>query len=772
MRRAVVTTLSVVAVGSVLLGPVSFVRAPGNGWKVVAWNDLGMHCMDSDYGVFSILPPYNNVHAQVIDANSKLVKSSSGVSVTYEATADPLGSTNTTSAGKTNFWTWSNVLYGGSSTPDVGLAGNSMPGAANTPQPMTFDTTVPEFAAYGIPITPYDDARHKRPYPMLNVVARDGTGRFLANATPVVPVSDEMDCRVCHGSGSGDAAKPVSGWVYDRDAVRDYRLNILRRHDDLQASDPKYASALAQAGYSSKGLYDTVKTLHTPILCARCHASNALPGTGYAGIEALTAATHAFHASVIDPLTGLSLDSTANRSSCYRCHPGSETRCLRGAMGAAVASDGSLEMQCQSCHGGMSAVGASSRVGWLDQPNCQACHTGTASKNNGQIRYTDAHEADGSLRIAVDATFATNADVPAAGFSLYRFSNGHGGMRCEACHGSTHAEYPAAHPNDNVQVTAFQNHVGMLVECDRCHDQYPDTVSGGPHGMHPIGQQWVDDHHDVVEHSGKKQCQPCHGTDYRGTVLSHAQGDRSLDFKGTTIAFARGTTVGCYACHVGPDDDSSSHNHRPTVQDATATCVDLPVTVDLVASDADHDALALRIVAQPAHGRVGLSGTTATYLPDPGFAGDDPFTFAAWDGSIDSALGTVTVTRRATWGSYGVGYPGTNGVVPTLALDANPILGTTVTLSVSNSLGADTIALLLASTESSSVTTRNGGVLLTELEVLVPYALPAAGADLDWDVDVDPTLLGVSAFVQVLEVDAGARFKISFSDGLRATLGS
>ena len=33
------------------------------GWTLEGWNDLGMHCMDADYSVFSILPPYNNIHA-------------------------------------------------------------------------------------------------------------------------------------------------------------------------------------------------------------------------------------------------------------------------------------------------------------------------------------------------------------------------------------------------------------------------------------------------------------------------------------------------------------------------------------------------------------------------------------------------------------------------------------------------------------------------------------------------------------------------------------
>jgi len=28
-------------------------------WTVLGWNDLGMHCMDSDYSLFAILPPFN-----------------------------------------------------------------------------------------------------------------------------------------------------------------------------------------------------------------------------------------------------------------------------------------------------------------------------------------------------------------------------------------------------------------------------------------------------------------------------------------------------------------------------------------------------------------------------------------------------------------------------------------------------------------------------------------------------------------------------------------
>ena len=40
---------------------------PDSGWRVVAWNDLGMHCMDADFRAFAILPPFNTIHAQLID---------------------------------------------------------------------------------------------------------------------------------------------------------------------------------------------------------------------------------------------------------------------------------------------------------------------------------------------------------------------------------------------------------------------------------------------------------------------------------------------------------------------------------------------------------------------------------------------------------------------------------------------------------------------------------------------------------------------------------
>jgi hypothetical protein len=613
-------------------------------WTLIGWNDLGMHCIDgNDYTVFSILPPFNTIHAQLISPTGSLAQSASGISVTYEAMYDPDHSSNSFSSTKTNFWNYVWLLFGFRLVPDAGLSGYSMPGPDNIPQVMNFDGGKRWFSAEGIPMTAYDDQGNKNFYPMLRLVARDSAKNVLASTEIVVPVSDEMDCRACHSSGSPGGARPTAGWVNDPDPQRDYKLNILLLHDEHRGSGG-YGNRLATAGYHPAGLYPTVTQNYTPILCDRCHASNALLGTGISGVPPLTQSVHTLHAGVMDPLTSTTLESSENRSACYRCHPGSTTRCLRGAMGSAVAPNGTLAMQCQNCHGSMLTVGLSGRHGWLEEPSCQNCHSGNAMNNNGQIRYISALER-GVFRVAVNSTFATNQDVPAAGLNLYRFSTGHGNLLCEACHGSTHAEYTSTHRNDNIQNIRLQGHAGMMAECDRCHGSQPNTLTGGPHGMHPVGDNWVRAHSNAAEDGKQGQCQLCHGADYRGTELSRALGDRTLSTRFGTKAFWRGFQIGCYACHNGPSSENGNSNRAPSVANLTLTTQSgTQAGVRLQGSDADGNTLTYRIVSQPSHGTVGLTGSHATYFPEAGFTGPDSFTYAAWDGSVNSNLGSVVVT--------------------------------------------------------------------------------------------------------------------------------
>ncbi len=768
MRR---TRLASVLLAAALLPAFQDAPPEAAGWKLVAVNDLGMHCMDSDYSLFSVLPPFNNVFAQLIDPSGNLVTSPGQITLTYEGVADPSGSINTTSIGKTDYWTYAPLIFGASGVPDTGLTGNDMPGPGNVPQPMTFNAQQRAWVADGIPITPVDDAGHRRTYPLLKIVARDGAGAVLATTTPVLPVSTEMDCRACHASGAGPAAQPAGGWADDKRSERDYRLNILRLHDEHQAGYSTYTLALAANGMNPAGLEATAVQDGRPILCAACHASNALGTAGFPGVRALTAAVHAGHAAVIDPVNGLSLDASDNRSACYRCHPGSETRCLRGAMGAAVGPDTELLMQCQDCHGNMSKVGDSARSGWLDEPNCQACHTGTATQNNGQIRYTNVFEPNGEMRVAVNQSFATNPDVPAAGLSLFKLSLGHGNLRCESCHGSTHAEYPGLHANDNLGMQGLQGHAGVAAECNACHATVPLTVTGGPHGMHPIGNSWISQHGPVSEGSGALQCRACHGLDYRGTVLSATQASRSFSTDFGTKTFFDGAVVSCYACHDGPSSENPSPNHKPVAAAKVMTVGDLPASVTLTATDADGNPLTWRVVTQPQGGRVGLVGALATYDPDPGFAGVDDFTVAACDGSVDSNLAHVTVTRLGNSSLYGFGYPGTGGLVPDFSAGA-PAIGDLLPIVLDNSSGATTTAFVWVSLEFGQFDTPYGGALQLEPTLLVVLPLPAVGLDTSVTMPSDPVLVGIVLQTQAVQPDRGAVYGWAFSRGLRLAIGA
>ena len=608
--------------------------------QVLSWNNLGMHCMDDDFSVLAILPPYNTVLAQVVvgtNGTARRVNGTGGVQVNYRAVLDADGSINTTSIGKGNFWDYVYPMLGQALAPDQGLElpGSSpaawMPGPANTPKPMYYETTPGWFVAWGVPITPFDDDMQLNPYPLMHV-STSGGGFTSASTDIVLPVSLEINCRLCHASGSGIAARPDPDWEWNPLPAKDYRFNILRLHDQIrfQTMAAGYSNILASAGYNTQGLYASVVTSGRPVLCALCHLSEAVPGSGQPGVPPLTEAVHGFHAGVTDPATGQLLGNALNRAACYRCHPGAETRCLRGAMGRSVDINGALNIQCQDCHGPMSNVASTNRTGWLDEPTCQACHTGDAVSNNGQLRYDNAL-TNGALRVAVNQRFATNPNAPLPGKSLFRFSKGHGGLYCSACHGSTHAEFPSAFFNDNVSSMQRQGHVGQLSECSACHGTNPNTSTGGPHGMHRLG--WVSGHKSPGETPAN--CQACHGTTYRGSVLSRSFKQQTLD--GQT--FWRGRRIGCYECHNG-SSGSGDQPAAPTATSRTAsTTVNVPVEIGLTAS-----AALLRVVSQPERGMVGINGNTATYYPAAGFIGTETFTFCSDNGTRESNLATVTVT--------------------------------------------------------------------------------------------------------------------------------
>ncbi len=356
---------------------------------LLGWNDLGMHCSNKDFSKVVVLPPYNNITAQLIlkQPNQLPQVVTSGYTIEYSIP------NNTYSVGKTNFWTYAQQLFGLSSPllPNIGLTGKGLTGV--------LDSSGTYFAAHGIPITPFTDTDlvNESPYQLIHLVARSkANGSILATTDVVIPVSNEVGCvqSGCHSS----------------------ETSILNAHEPV-------------SGFNRSG----------PVLCASCHASNALGTTGIPEAQSFSFRIHDKHKDVAGPSNSI--------STCYKCHPGPNTQCLRDVMG----KNPTNPMVCQDCHGTMSNVASTITAGrrpWLDEPKCGTCHGPTHAEETGK---------------------------------LYRQSKGHGGLFCSACHGSPHAIQPTVQPNDNLQNTRLQGFAGTLQKCSVCHTTRMD--GSGPHGI-------------------------------------------------------------------------------------------------------------------------------------------------------------------------------------------------------------------------------------------------------------------------------------------------
>ena len=360
---------------------LAFQTSSNEDYIVIGWNDLGMHCMNKDFSKLAILPPYNNLMAQVIKkgnsgTNPKVVTDVQ--KITYEIPG------NTYSVGKTNFWTYAKQLFGVDLKNNIGLTGKGLTGV--------MDKKDNYFIAEGIPITPFTDrdTYKEDPYQLALLNVYNSNNVIIATTRTVIPVSTEMNCvgSGCHSS----------------------ELQILKKHGKKDGFDPN----------------------KKPILCASCHASNALGTKGKREAKSFSFIIHDKHAEKA-------------KDNCYKCHPGEKTQCYRDVMLKAG-------LKCQNCHGTMKEIAKSIEKGrqpWLEEPSCgnSKCHGSAYAEEKGK---------------------------------LYRLSKGHGGIYCSACHGSPHAIVPTGElTRDNVQNVALQGYKGILAKCEVCHGIKPNGL--GPH---------------------------------------------------------------------------------------------------------------------------------------------------------------------------------------------------------------------------------------------------------------------------------------------------
>ena len=391
--------------------------SPGEDYVLIGWNDLGMHCINPSYADLGMLPPFNNLWVQVIQRGNPPRIVTSGISVEYAI------ANNRTVEGKTDFWTCAASLFadliGVANPPNgIGLTGQGLSGQ--------MQLVGDHFEATGIPALPYDDQLDWNPFQtaVVTLKADSGKGKKAVKKIKVVlPVSDEINCSQCHMQGMdgtvnlpADAASGLTG-------TDNVYLNILMVHDF-------YNGPNASSPTTEQNLVDM-----RPVLCARCHSSNALGAPGTPGTKSVSLAMHGWH----NP-------DRAPDATCYSCHPGELTQCLR----TAINGMGYLgtEPSCQSgqCHGGMSAMGDPSRNPWVSLPNCEQCHG---------VNYT-------------------------TGTELYRHAKGHGGIYCEACHNSPHAWWPSKLWVDNLEPRKIQGtSYAIGRDCSVCHTKKQEGDS--PH---------------------------------------------------------------------------------------------------------------------------------------------------------------------------------------------------------------------------------------------------------------------------------------------------
>ncbi len=159
-------------------------------------------------------------------------------------------------------------------------------------------------------------------------------------------------------------------------------------------------------------------------------------------------------------------------------------------------------------------------------------------------------------------------------------------------------------------------------------------------------------------------------------------------FFGTAVIFYTACDNGTTNGHADPRCSETTItinvivNRPPAVSSqSVAVAEDSSASVTLTAADPDGDPVQFTIVTPPGHGTLTGTAPALTYVPAPNFHGSDTFTFAANDGTDQSAPATVAITvtevndppaPQPDVRTVGAGSPVT---VPTGLLVANDVPG-------------------------------------------------------------------------------------------------
>ncbi len=488
-------------------------------------------------------------------------------------------------------------------------------------------------------------------------------GTMLATVDTVAPISAEADCRGCHADlldgnyapenttvSNNIASKLGTSYMVTSDQDPLYGTvpvavsvewaadkNILRLHDyneGTKYTDSSGASASCDLKTNPSTTNTNCLVNRTPIVCQTCHYSPALDllqvgpnndnGRVQANNQSMSRVMHNFHGLRNAAGTGVSTSSndllfpymapagssrdtqTILGETCYQCHPGKTTKCLRGAMANAG-------VVCQDCHGQMTQVGddfsknmpggsfilandyytssTTPRVPWANEPSCGSCHTGDFKSNLAgtagtitnavdtygnidDIRLDQAYRTSGNCttqapgscpkptpivptnkRFAEDVIDPAATTAPGTNPKLYRVSVG--GQSPATSYGFSNGHGPLD-ANGNPQPGLF---------CEACH--------GPTHAEWPVDPPNANDNATAIQLQGHARvvsnCSTCHGSTKDN--YSGLGGPHGLHTIGDNVPFANSNVhrvnfannryndadyqAKCQACHGGTTRGSS-----------------------------------------------------------------------------------------------------------------------------------------------------------------------------------------------------------------------
>ena len=120
--------------------------------------------------------------------------------------------------------------------------------------------------------------------------------------------------------------------------------------------------------------------------------------------------------------------------------------------------------------------------------------------------------------------------------------------------------------------------------------------------------------------------------------------------------------------------------------------------------------------------------------------------------------------------NYGAGWPGTNGV-PSLDCIREPVFDERCEIRVGNSKSGLTFGLLYLGFAEANIPTSADGTLLVLPTLTIPFYVYGASTNLWGDIPDDPSLAFLDFYLQAIEADPGASEGLSFTAGLKLTIG-